>query len=101
MPTIDVSSEVKDRLFFIKDRDGHKSIDSVMRTLLRTAKEYPKVPHYCIRSSYGEFSFFDEQQLKKFQENCSHPKKDDVNKCVRCGKIVGHSQLHADIGGGM
>ena len=101
MPTIDVSKEVKSRLKFIKTRDGHKSIDSVMRNLLKNAKEYPRAPYYCIRSSYGEFSFFDEQQLKNFQENCFHPEKEkftsisderesQFNKCVRCGKTFEH-----------
>ena len=34
MPSIMVSGWVKDRLLDIKEREGHKSIDSVIRSLI-------------------------------------------------------------------
>lgn len=35
MPTVDVSPQVKDELERIKEEDGHRSFDSVVRTLLQ------------------------------------------------------------------
>lgn len=39
MAQVNLSNEVRDTLKEIRDRDGHKSIDSVVRVLLAEADE--------------------------------------------------------------
>lgn len=57
MPTLDVSEQVKDELDRIKDAEGHRSYDSVVRSLLGLRRmENGGIPVFCGCTTDGEGS---------------------------------------------